>query len=181
MKKNKLLIGITLLLCLSTIFFAYRSINLNNQLKQSTDVIDSITWSEFINLNNSLHRISNELMYYDHNLNEKELYLTLIGKESNRLNEIGMNLRRLLSQDNLIYEEQIWKIEIFINDISSGRLIDEEKIHQVAVVIDKQQNDLQNMFFPDNAIGVSGVNNVENIEQIKGILNIIIDEINEVN
>jgi len=59
-------------------------------------------------------------------------------------------------------------------------LIDEEKIHQVAIVIDKQQKDLQNMFFSDNAIGVSGVNNAENIEQIKDILNIIIDEINEV-
>lgn len=177
---NKKLIGITLLLCLSTVFFAYRSFNLNNQLERSNDIIDSITWSEFINLNNSLLRISNELMNYDHNLNEKELYFTLMGKESSRLNEIGMNLRRLLSPDKLIYEEYIWKIEVFINDIINERLIDEEKIHQVAVVIDKQQEDLQNMFFSDNAIGVSGVNNAENIEQIKDILNIIIDEINEV-
>lgn len=177
---NKKLIGITLLLCLYTVFFAYRSFNLNNQLERSNDIIDSITWSELINLNNSLHRISDELMDYDHNLDEKELYFTLIGKESSRLNEIGMNLRKLLSSDNLIYEEYIWKISVFINDITSGRLIDEEKIHQVAIVIDKQQKDLQNMFFSDNAIGVSGVNNAENIEQIKDILNIIIDEINEV-
>lgn len=49
----------------------------------------------------------------------------------------------------------------------------------MAVVIDKQQNDLQNMFFSDNAVGVSGVNNVENIDRIKGILNIIVDDINE--
>jgi len=79
-------------------FFAYRSFNLNNQLERSNDIIDSITWSELINLNNSLHRISDELMDYDYNLDEKELYFTLIGKESSRLNEIGMNFGNCLAQ-----------------------------------------------------------------------------------
>jgi hypothetical protein len=181
MRNNKPVIGITLLLLISTILFAYKSFELNNQLKQSKEIIDSVKFSEFINLNNSIQRISGELMDYNKYVNEKELYLSLIGNEGLRLNQIGMNLRRLFNSGDLIYEEHIWKIEKFVIDISRGRLTDEEKIHQVAIVMDEQQKKLQDMFFSDNAIGVSGLNEEENFERIISILDIIVEEINEVN
>ena len=181
MKKNKPLIVITLLLLISTVLFAYRIFELNNQLKQSSDIIDSLKFSEFVNLNNSIQLISDELMDYNNYVNEKELYLSLIGNEGLHLNQIGMNLRRLFNFGDLIYEEHIWKIEKFVIDISRGRLTDEEKILQVAIVMDEQQKKLHDMFFSDNAIGVDGLNEEVNIERIISILDIIVEEINEVN
>lgn len=180
--KNKLLIRITLLLLVSTVLLVYISFDLRNKLEATNSIIDSVKFSEFINLNNSIQQISEELMDYKNyeNENENELYLSKLGKEGLRLNEIGINLRRLIKNDYgyRIYEERTIIIERFIKDISKGSLTDKEKIHQVAIVMDEQQKNLHDMFFV-NQIGVAGLNEEENIEKIMSILDIIIDEINK--
>lgn len=156
---------------------------MSNKLEAANAIIDSVKFNGFVNLNNSIQQISDELMDYNNyeDENENRLYLSKLGREGLRLNQIGMNLSRLFNINNgyRIYEERIWKIEKFIFSISRGNLTDKEKIHQVAVVMDEQQRNLTDMFFVEQ-IGVSGLNKEENIERIISILDIIVDVINEV-
>ncbi len=180
MRNNKFVNRIAVLLLVSTVLLAYRSFDLNNKLEAANDIIDSVKFNEFVNLNNTIQQISDELIDYNNYGNENdELYLSKLGKEGLHLNQIGMNLRRLLNIGDSIYEERIWKIERFVIDISEGKLTDKEKIHQVAIIMDEQQKNLQDMIFVEQ-IGVSGLNEEENIERIIRVLDIIIDEINKV-
>ncbi|RPF55497.1 hypothetical protein [Aquisalibacillus elongatus] len=185
MKNNKILIGMIFVLILSNIFFAYRSFELNKQLEQSNQITNSTVWHEFTDLIGSLHYVSQELAQYDASMNEdeKELYLYSLGKEANRLNEIGKNLNRIFirrGQDEYLkYEEHIWIIEEFIGDVSRDEVKDEKRIHNLAKVINEQQKYLSEMFYSDNAIALSGANEDENIKRIEEILEVIIEEINK--
>lgn len=180
MQNNKFVNRIALLLLVSTALLAYKSFDLNNKLEAANDIIDSVKFNEFQNLNNTIQQISYELMdYINYGNDNDELFLSKLVKEELRLNQIGMNLRSLLNIGESIYEQRVWKIERFVVDVSEGKFTDKEKIHQVAVIMDKQQKNLHDMIFVEQ-IGVSGLNEEKNIERILSILDIIIDEINKV-
>ncbi|MDQ0160449.1 hypothetical protein [Alkalibacillus salilacus] len=185
MGNQKVLLSIILILIISNIIVAYRGFELNKELEQSNQVIDSTVWNEFNNLLASLHKVSEELAQYDASMNEEEmdLYLSSLEKEESRLNELGMNLSYIFNSRNqdkhTIYEEHIWIIEDFISKVSEGEVTDETKIQHIAKIIDEQQNQFSDLFYSDNSINAPEANEDENIRKIVKILDVIVGEINK--
>lgn len=179
MSKGSMLV--VLLFLLGACFFV-----LWHQEKKQAAALSSVKermiFSHFTQLTKELNDIAETLNAYDEDFTarEKALYKQSIDNEIRSLNQVGINLGVLLNPENAestIYEQHIWKIEMFLKGISKGKINKETDIHMAGEAIKEHNDKLTDMFYKEQ-IGQEAAGTKREVDRVLRILESIYKEIN---
>jgi hypothetical protein len=166
MNKQKILLLIIIFLTVPCAFLAFQWKNEREQTDALEHMREELIIRSFHNLGSTLNNAAETLGIYKSDFTEREkvLFIQSIGKDSLSINQIGLELgnylRPQIEGNVLIYEQHIWIIEDFLNEILQGNITDENVIRSVAGVMNEQCNLLSDMFFKEY-IGAEGLDSGE--------------------
>jgi hypothetical protein len=113
-----------------------------------------------------------------------DIFIHSLVKDTRTLNETGTSLSFLLNhtslKDILIYENYIWKTEKVIGEIIEGKINDANTIHSIGNVIKKQNDQLTDMFYGEEPVGIEGINTRKEIKKVMEIFDEMNVEIREI-
>jgi hypothetical protein len=164
---------------------AYLLFQWNNERKQSEEMEhmrEELITRSFNDLGSKLYHTAQTLRKYKSDFTEREkaLFTQSLAKDSLSLNHIGIELgnylRPAIEGNTLVYEQHIWVVEDFLNEILQGNVTDEHIIHSIAEVMYKQSSKLSDMFYKEEYIGTGGLDSGE-IQRIIERIEMINDEI----
>lgn len=157
-----------------------------NQSNYLKSVKEQMVFKNFTYLSKELYDVSETLRKYDTGFTDQEMVLfsQLLDKDIRSLKETGMNLSYLMHPTSLdgmlIYENYIWKIEQKLRKIKEGEISNEYIIHSIGNVIKNQDEQLTDLFFGEQQVGVEGINTNEEVTKVLEIIDIMNEEVEDI-
>jgi hypothetical protein len=183
---QKLLLFLTVVLIALCSFFIFKWNIEKNQSNILNSLMEQIVFRNFTNLTSDLNDIADTLSEYNEGFTEQEMdkFKQALVKDNRNLNETGTSLSLLLNHTGLngilIYEDYLWKIEKVMIDIIEGKINDENKMHSIGNVIKKQNEQLTDMFYGEEQVGIEGINTEKGIKKVMEIIDEMNNKIGEI-
>jgi hypothetical protein len=183
---QKMLLFLTVMLIALCSFFIFQWNKEKNHSNHLNSVMEQIVFRNFTNLTSDLNDIAVTLSEYDEGVTEQEmdLFTHSLVKDFRTLNETGTSLSFLLNPTSIdgifIYEQYLWKLEVTLYEIIEGKITDENKIHSIGNVIKKQNEQLADMFYGEEQVGIEGINTKKEIKKVMEIIDLMNEKIGEI-
>lgn len=189
MKKlnQKSVLVLTIFLIALCLFFIYQWNKEKNQSDHLNSITEQIVFREFTNLISELYYITDTLNMYNDNFTKQEvdLYTHSLNRSVITLNEINHNMSFLILHTTSLDRKNkdgilLRNLEEILGKVMQGEISGEDKIHSIGNVIRKQNDQLYNMFYGEEQIGVEGINTKEEMMKAIKIIDIMSVEIDGV-